>query len=706
MTTLLSVWLDYSAMLKFIPYYIYVLLLGVQTSMVVHAQHVDSLRQVDIAGEASVTAWRNRSPLRGSSVGRIHWEMKRLQTLPQILGNADPLRYVQSLPTVQTSTEYDAGLHVQGCDMGQNAFMMGGATVFNPSHLLGIFSAFNASHFETLDFTALAGAAQPNRLGGVVQMRPFAIKNGGADSLAQRERKVEGAELNVGPMSSQGTIRVRPNGKLLFVASARQAYMNLLYGKWLDFDGSPLRYSFGDYNVTLSYRPSMRHRFDLNAYFGQDRASYTEGAHLMHVRLNWLNYAAEASWRVMNKSWQLTQRLVTSGYQNDFRLRQAGQKMSLPSHIRQYGYQAEWSCNSWQIGGSYSLYQILPQSPQIESTYTQIEADRQEKGVAHEANVYAGWQYDWHDGQWVLKPEGRVTYYRDVDQKNWFSISPMLTLSWQAAPQHRLGVQLSVANQYVQQTGFTSLGLPTEFWFSASRELKPQRAEGLSLLYDGQTPNNAWAFTANAYVKRLHHQKEYKDNVLDLINEAYSLNTSLLQGRGLNYGFGVQLTRQSGPVTGWVGYAFGRSLRKFPELRERSSYPANHERVHELNLVATWQALKRVTFTCSAVFASGTPFTSANEFYLMNGYVVAQYGKHNGCHLPWYKRVDMAVNVDLKQKRQRHFRHGFNVSLFNAFGFNNPLFYRLRIRRDGNFRFAPVCFLKYPLPSFSYYIKY
>ena len=126
-------------MLKFIPYYIYVLLLGVHTSMVVHAQHVDSLRQVDIVGEASVTAWRNRSPLRGSSAGRIHWEMKQLQTLPQILGNADPLRYVQSLPTVQTSTEYDAGLHVQGCDMGQNAFMMGGATVFNPSHLLGIF---------------------------------------------------------------------------------------------------------------------------------------------------------------------------------------------------------------------------------------------------------------------------------------------------------------------------------------------------------------------------------------------------------------------------------------------------------------------------------------------------------------------------------------------------------------------------------------
>ena len=78
-----------------------------------------------------------------------------------------------------------------------------------------------------------------------------------------------------------------------------------------------------------------------------------------------------------------------------------------------------------------------------------------------------------NDEQWVLKPEGRVTYYRDVDQKIWFSISPMLTLLWQAAPLHRLDVQLSVANQYVQQTGLTSLGLPTEFWFSASRELKP-----------------------------------------------------------------------------------------------------------------------------------------------------------------------------------------------------------------------------------------
>lgn len=137
--------------------------------VVAHAERVDSLRHNDL-GEAQVTTIKSFNPLKGSSAAQVHWDMKQLQALPQILGNADPIRYLQTLPSVQTSTEYDAGLHVQGCNNGQNAILLGKAVVYNPSHLMGIFSTFNSSHFKALHFTTQSSADSPSRLGGVVQM--------------------------------------------------------------------------------------------------------------------------------------------------------------------------------------------------------------------------------------------------------------------------------------------------------------------------------------------------------------------------------------------------------------------------------------------------------------------------------------------------------------------------------------------------------
>lgn len=41
-------------------------------------------------------------------------DMKFMENMPQILGNADPMHYAQMLPGVQTNNEYQGGIHVQG----------------------------------------------------------------------------------------------------------------------------------------------------------------------------------------------------------------------------------------------------------------------------------------------------------------------------------------------------------------------------------------------------------------------------------------------------------------------------------------------------------------------------------------------------------------------------------------------------------------
>ena len=61
-------------------------------------------------------------------------DMKFMENMPQILGNADPMHYAQMLPGVQTNNEYQGGIHVQGCDNEHNQITIGGVPVYNAVH--------------------------------------------------------------------------------------------------------------------------------------------------------------------------------------------------------------------------------------------------------------------------------------------------------------------------------------------------------------------------------------------------------------------------------------------------------------------------------------------------------------------------------------------------------------------------------------------
>lgn len=78
------------------------------------------LKSVEVKGK------KLRSPLKemdGASVV----SMSLMDDMPRILGNADPLHYAQLLPGIQTNSEYDAGIHIQGCDNSHNLVTLGGA---------------------------------------------------------------------------------------------------------------------------------------------------------------------------------------------------------------------------------------------------------------------------------------------------------------------------------------------------------------------------------------------------------------------------------------------------------------------------------------------------------------------------------------------------------------------------------------------------
>ena len=84
--------------------------------------------------------------------------------------------------------------------------------------------------------------------------------------------------------------------------------------------------------------------------------------------------------------------------------------------------------------------------------------------------------------------------------------------------------------------------------------------------YETELLNGDYSLNVQAYYKKMYHQVEYKGNMLDFIYTSYTLDNVLLKGEGKNYGLNFMLHKRTGRLTGWLGYAWGRALRRFNHL--------------------------------------------------------------------------------------------------------------------------------------------
>ena len=649
----------------------------------------DTVAGYDI-GEVTVEAHQVTSPLTTGELGELKLGTAFFEGMPKILGNADPMHYTQLLPGVQTLSEYDAGLHIQGSDNQHNSVTLGGVPIYNVSHLLGFFSVFNASHFSTLRLNKSATTAQStNRLGGFLDMEV-------PDSIEQRTT----GEFTVGPMSSQGTVRTRLGKRSFIIVSARQAYLNWLYGRWMEFDGTRVRYSFFDYNLTFSHQIDNHHRLWVDAYAGSDNVSYTDGDYLSKTRMRWGNYMGALHWETHKADWNLSQVLYTTAYRNRLNMNEEEFSFSLPSSVSEWGYRGSFNHRGLTIGTDIAWHTFHPQSPSLQgtiaTTHTPVPTQH-----TRELSAYA-------DYQWRLTPRTvvgmglRANAYCTAGN-HFYSADPHLTATYTPGTNSLWRLTAQVKHQYLFKTGFSGAGLPTEFWFSADASNVPQYACAITLGHEHYLFNRSWRIAVDAYYKRLHHQIEYEGSVLDFLYEGYQLNNHLLHGQGVNFGLNLMVERRTGRLTGWVSYAVGRALRWFPGTLLKGKFPASHERIHEFNVVATYNIAPRWLIGSTFVYTSGTPFTAPKAFYMVNENILSEFSDHNANKLRPYMRWDLSVNYQLKKTNR--LEQGINVSVYNVTAHNNDIYYRLKIRKD-KFGYRPLRFVLPLMPSVSYYCKF
>ncbi len=677
-------------------YVVFGILKGVSAEMTDTLNHY-GLQAVEIRGK------RLRSQLReieGTSI----ISMSLMDEMPHILGNADPLHYAQLLPGVQTNSEYDAGLHIQGCDNSHNYVSLGGAPIYNAAHLLGFFSIFNAGHFTEMSLQkSPVSASFPNRLGGRVDMLT-------PTWLAAEDSLSVGAvhgELSVGPMSSQGTLRLPIGKRSLLLLSARAAYLNLLYSKWLEVDGDEVKYDFSDYNLSYITQLDDANVLKIEGYWGYDKMKIGQASHGLQGKLKWNNTMAALHWysrskhgeNERRKNWQMEQMVYYSRYANRFNLNEYSFQVGMRSFILDLGYKGNFSCGRWRMGAEVVRHQLLPQDIGISGNLANYQTDTQHL-QSMEASAYL--QYCQPLGEKLLMELGtRVSGYHC--QKSFYRVMPHLKFNYDLSQSAKLNLNLGIRNQYLFQTGFSSAGLPTEFWFAADQNHRPQYACHAALQGEFWFAEKEYRLSVETYYKWLMNQIENNSNMFDILFSSYSFDGSLLHGKGYNYGLNLLLEKRRGKLTGWLSGSLGRAMRKFDGEQYQGWYPAGHERIYELNAVATYRINRRVSLGSTYVLASGTPYTKVNYAYLMSGNLVTEYGPHNGDRVKPYMRLDLSVSYDFATKGK--VRSGINFSLYNVTMHGNDLFYRIKVY-DNHVRYNAFKFLMPIMPSINYYCKF
>lgn len=629
--------------------------------------------------------------VRYNMLGKTYWSIEMMKAMPM----SDPLRNVQLLPGVQTASENVGGIFVQGCNNSHNYTTINGTPVYYPMHLLGYFSTFNSSYFKDLTFNKSMRLVTANRLGAEIGMET-------ADTIPDDL----GVDVDLGLMTAQGMVCMPLGSKLSLSVAGRYSDVNAIYDGLMNLmlENQRIAYRFYDINMGVLYKPTGQDYISIDYFEGCDYVNLDIFTYMINSRLHWGNRNASLRWK--HHGGRLTQNhsLYYTAYRSNFDMRQTDSRIYLPASIQTLGAKSE-QCYMADLcfltyGGEVMRHVIAPQNPQVTGSYTATSVPQQVQ-EATEGAVYM--QADIMLSHAVeLVGGARLSGFCNTRWQ--IGVDPRLTLRYHPSNLTTWQLAAGCYTQYLHQVGFSSNGLPTEFWISSDNDIAPQYSRKVSLALQQELMDRRYRISVETYFAQLSNQVEYKGNALGLITEEYDLSENLIVGNGYNYGVDLMLQKNVGQLTGWISYSWARAPRSFVRDDEWVTYPSVHNRVHDLNVVLNWKLDDRWNVNATYIYATGTPYTEVKNAYILGENAIVNYEKHNSARYPALTRLDLALNYQLP--RVGEIEHSVKLSVYNTTFAKNPISYNYN-NFSGNIVYKrPVCLFSTAVPSVSYYMHF
>lgn len=676
--------------------------------LVADAQDTTTVKEQQLQ-EVIVNANNAQRRIGSVQIGAEQLQLKELVAAPALFGEVDVMRSLQLLPGVKAESDGSSSFQVRGGTSAQNTILYDKAPVYNIGHLAGLFSTFNDNALAT---ATLYKGLVPAQYGGA---------SSSVFDLTSRAGRTDrwGGNVSIGLLSAKGSVEgpvVKDKLGLLF--NVRRSYADLFLKLTDDYRDNSLY--FYDTNLKLDYKVSERDRVFLSLFASHDKTALTD-----MVDMQWTNLAGSLSWLHQFRGQSTSQTtLFASSYDTDNGINILGMNIAYQGHIRHAGLRQDFRLVLGRHELNAGLQSMLTDVKSAE--WTRMANHEKEQRKAWDNAAWLNWQYSPAD-RWTLSAGVRVTafsalggpYYYDVDEKGnitWLykrtknrpvkthvTVEPRLSMVFQPTEQWSVKAGYSRTSQNIHALRSQSTTTPFDRYTISSNLVKPEVADQVSLGVFYMTPRQDYDFSLEGYYRHVNNVLDYRDGIS--FASAIEIERLVLAGEGRGYGAELCARKNTGRLTGWVGYTLSWSQTRIDGISQGQWYDANNDRRHDINIVAVYRLNDAWTLNATWVYNSGQAFTAPSAKYQIVDNYIYYYAERNGYRAPDYHRLDVSATWSKKSPSGR-FTREWNFGIYNLYNRYNPYLIRFEDSQYGRGTRAKQYSLFGIVPSVSFNLKF
>lgn len=685
-------------------------------------EQITSLKEVKISGDKI-------SNIRSTEMGVNKLDIRSIKQVPAVFGEADVLRVVLTLPGVQSVGEATTGFNVRGGSADQNLILFNDATIYNPSHFFGFFSAFDPDLVKDVE---LYKSSIPVQYGGrLASVLDVTDREGNKKKYTGSA----GIGLLTSRLNVEGPIT---KDKTSFIFGARTSYSNWLLSL-LPEEYKHSAASFYDINFNISHQINEKNSIYLNTYISHDGfklnsdTSYSYGN--KNANIKWKHNFNDKLFSVLLVGYDRYQYQVASdanpvnGYNLAYNINQSNFKANFTYYLNHkntinFGVSSIYyrlHAGDLEPYNSESLItpKIVPAEQALESAlYIGDKFDITPKltldfGVRYSIYNYLGPQTVTHYSPGIPRVTQSIT--DSAAYKNNQIINTYHGPEIRASLRYNLNDDLSVKvsyntlRQYLHLLSNTTAISPTDVYKLSDPNIRPQYGDQVSFGIYKNAKSNTIETSVEVYYKRIKDYLDYKSGAVLLLNQ--HIEQDVLNTRGKAYGIEFLVKKNEGMLNGWVSYTYSRTFLKQDDpnagelINGGSFYPANYDKPHDFNFTGNYRFTHRYSISLNLVYSTGRPITLPVGKYEYGGAERVYYSDRNAYRIPDYFRSDFSFNIEGNPKVHQLTHNSWTIGVYNLTGRANA-YSTYFTEQGGAINGYQLSIFAKPIPFINYNIRF
>ncbi|SKA13556.1 TonB-dependent receptor [Sediminibacterium ginsengisoli] len=657
--------------------------------------NIDLYSQVTALKHVVVSSEKTNA-VRNMQMGVQKIDIKAIKQVPVVFGEADVLRVVLTLPGVKSVGEASTGLNVRGGSADQNLILFNDATIFNPAHFFGMFSAFNP---EVVKDVQLYKSGIPAKYGGRL-------------SSVLEINSREGNKKNFTGSAGIGLLTSRVNiegpivkDKTSFIFGGRTTYANWLLNL-LPEEYKHSKASFYDLNLNITHEINKKNSLYLTTYMSRDRFNLNND-----TSYNYSNRNVSLKWKhTFNNKWFMilaggydfyeygigSTRNKINAYKMGFDLSQsyfkahvnyfANAKQTIEFGVNAVRY--ELHPGSFKPDGAQSLVApvIMPSEQALESAvylsdkYAFSPEFSVEAGLRYSVYTFLGPQSVNNYLPGVPKTESTLTgttlYDKGKGIKTYHGGEVRLSARYAFNNVMSIKAGYNSQRQYVHMLSNTAAMAPTDIWKLSDPNIRPQYGDQFSVGLYRNFKSNTIETSVEVYYKRIKDYLDYKSGAQLVLNP--HIETDVMNTEGKAYGVELMIKKTAGKFNGWFSYTWSRTLLQMNDpavgtpINNGKWYPANYDKPHDLTFVGNYRISHRFSISLNTSYSTGRPITLPIARFYYAGSERTLYSDRNMYRIPDYFRTDFSMNIEGNHKVHQLTHNSWTIGVYNLTGRKNP----------------------------------